>query len=52
MKQEYKEEDYRVIFGVEKATFYKMVELVTNEYNTIHKKGGERMVLLHKNVLK
>ena len=45
MEKEYKEEEYRTIFGVEKVTFDKMVEVVTKEYNTIHKKGAEKMVL-------
>ncbi len=41
--KEYKEEDYRIIFGVEKNTFNEMVEIETKEYNIIHKKGGEKM---------
>ena len=40
--KEYKEEDYRTLFGVEKATFETMVEIVTREYNLIHKKGAEK----------
>lgn len=39
MKQE-----YSIIFGVEKVTFITMVEVITNEYENIHKKGAEKMV--------
>lgn len=46
--KEYKEEEYRIIFGVEKATFDSMVEIVTKDYNNIHKKGAEKMDLIHK----
>ena len=52
MKKEYKEEEYRIIFGVEKVTFDIMVELITQEYNNIHKKGAEKMVQLLKKELK
>ena len=38
MNKEYKEEEYRIIFGVEKATFVSMTEIVTAEYDNIHKK--------------
>ncbi len=48
MNKEYKEEDYRIVFGVVKTTFIKMVEIVTKEYNNIHKKGAEKMALHHK----
>ena len=43
MNKEYKEEEYRTIFGVEKITFDEMVRIVENEYNNIHKKGAEKM---------
>ena len=52
MNKEYKEDEYRTIFGVEKNTFNEMVEIVENEYNNIHKKGAEKMVLLPKKELK
>jgi len=52
MNKEYKEEDYRIVFGVEQTTFIKMVEIVTNEYNNIHKKGAEKMALRHRKELK
>ena len=42
--KEYKEEDYRTIFGVDKNTFEKMTIEVEKEYNNIHKKGAEKMV--------
>ena len=41
--KEYKEEEYRTIFGVEKDTFDKMVTIVEDEYKSIHKKGAEKM---------
>ena len=44
--KEYKEEEYRIIFGVEKNTFNEMVKIVENEYNNIHKKGAEKMDLI------
>ena len=50
--KEYKEEDYRTIFGVEKTTFDSMVEIITKDYNIIHKKGAEKMALVHKSVSK
>jgi len=43
MLKEYKEEEYRIIFGVEKTTFITMVKVVTDEYENIHKKGVEKM---------
>lgn len=43
MNKEYKEDEYRTIFGVEKNTFNEMVRIVENEYNNIHKKGAEKM---------
>lgn len=46
--KEYKEEDYRTVFGVTKITFEEMVIEVEKEYNNIHKKGAEKMVLLLK----
>lgn len=46
-RKEYNEEDYRTIFGVEKNTFDEMLRIVEEEYFTIHKKGAEKMVLLH-----
>ena len=52
MNKEYKEEEYRIIFGVEKLTFITMVEVVTNEYKNIHKKGAEKMAQLLKKELK
>ena len=52
MKKEYKEEEYRIIFGVEKVTFDIMVELIIKEYNSIHKKGAEKMVQLLKKELR
>ena len=50
--KEYKEEEYRIIFGVEKTTFDKMVEIIEKEYSKLHKKGAEKMVLLLKKELK
>lgn len=50
--KEYKEEDYRTIFGVEKNTFEAMIAEVENEYNNIHKKGAEKMDLVLKKELK
>lgn len=50
--KEYKEEDYRTIFGVEKETFNQMLKIVTKEYEIIHKKGAEKMGLHHKKELK
>lgn len=41
--KEYKEEDYRTIFGVTKNTFEEMIIEVEKEYNNIHKKGAEKM---------
>ena len=52
MDKEYKDEEYRIKFGVEKNTFITMVEIITNEYQNIHKKGAEKMDLLHKKELK
>lgn len=40
MKKEYKDEDYRTIFGVEKTNFFNMVEIIEKEYNIVHRKGG------------
>ena len=48
MKKEYKEEEYRIIFGVDKITFDTMVKIVENEYNIIHKKGAEKTDRRHK----
>lgn len=39
--KEYKEEDYPIIFGVKK-TFEKMLEIVDNQYELEHKKGGRK----------
>lgn len=50
--KEYKEEDYRIIFGVEKTTFIEMLKIVTKEYDNIHKKGAEKMGLLLEKDLK
>lgn len=44
--KEYKDEEYRIIFGVKKNTFDEMVKIVENEYNKIHKKGAEKTDLL------
>lgn len=52
MNKEYKEDEYRTIFGVEKNTFNEMVKIVENEYNNIHKKGAEKMELLLRKELK
>ncbi len=41
--KEYKEEDYRTVFGVSKNTFEKMIIEVEKKYNCIHKKGAEKM---------
>ena len=41
--REYKEEDYRTIFGVKKNTFEEMIIEVEKQYNKIHKKGVEKM---------
>lgn len=35
--KEYKEEEYRVLFGVEKNTFDEMVRIVEIEYDTTMK---------------
>lgn len=40
--KEYKEEEYRTIFGVEKNTFDEMVRIVEIEYDIIHKRGGRK----------
>ena len=40
--REYKEEEYRIIFGVEKNTFYEMINLVDEKYKLVHKKGQKR----------
>lgn len=50
--KEYKEEDYRTIFGVTKNTFDEMVIVVEKEYNKIHKKGAEKTAQLLKKGLK
>ena len=52
MKKEYKVEEYRTIFGVEKNTFNEMVRIVENEYNNIHKRGAEKMDRLLRKELK
>ena len=52
MNKEYKEEEYRIIFGVEKITFNEMVRIVKNEYENIHKKGVEKMAQLLRKELK
>lgn len=52
MNKEYKEEEYRTIFGVEKITFDEMVRIVEIEYNNIHKKGAEKMEQLLEKELK
>lgn len=41
--KEYKEEDYRTVFGVTKNTFEEMIIEVEKKYNHIHKKGAEKM---------
>ncbi len=40
--KELKAKEYRTMFGIEKDTFDKMVEVVTDEYENIHKKGGRK----------
>lgn len=41
--QNYIEQDYRVVYGVEKNTFDEMVKIVEKEYFLIHKKGDAKM---------
>lgn len=41
-KKEYKEEDYRIIFGVDKITFDAMVKVVEKQYEKDHKDGGRK----------
>ena len=50
--KEYKEEEYRIIFGVEKETFDKMVAIIAEEYESTHKKGVEKMGRNRKSALK
>lgn len=38
----YKDEDYRTIFGVEKNTFDKMVEIIEAKYDIEHQNGGRK----------
>lgn len=38
--KEYKEDEYRIIFGVEKNTFNAMVDLAENQYKKDHENGG------------
>ena len=52
MNKEYKEEEYRIIFGVEKITFNEIVRIVKNEYEIIHKKGAVKMDQLLRKELK
>lgn len=40
--KEYKEEDYRIIFGVEKNTFEEMVSLAEKKYQKDHECGGRK----------
>ena len=40
--KEYKEEDYRTIFGVEKNTFFEMLKLLTKQYEIDHCRGGRK----------
>lgn len=40
--KEYKEEEYRTLFGVQKVTFLSILEIVTNDYNKKHKNGGRK----------
>ena len=40
--KEYKEDEYRILFGVNKITYNKMLEIVTFYYNQKHKKGGRK----------
>ena len=40
--KEYKEEEYRVIFGVEKNTFEEMVSLAEKKYQKDHECGGRK----------
>ena len=46
--REYKEKEYRIIFGVEKNTFYEMINLVDEKYKLVHKKGAEKTDRHHK----
>lgn len=41
-KKEYKTEDYRIIFGVDKITFDTMVKVVERQYEKEHKDGGRK----------
>ena len=50
--REYKEEEYRTLFGVEKNTFNTMVNIIAEDYTKIHKKGAEKMDLRLKKKLK
>ena len=52
MNKEYKKDEYRTIFGVEKNTYNEMVKIVENKYNNIHKKGAEKMEQLLRKELK
>lgn len=52
MNKEQKEDEFRIIYGVENNTFAVMVKIVTDEYEKIHKKWAEKMVLLLKKELK
>lgn len=40
-----KEKEYQELFGVKKATFEKMLEILNNQYQQDHKKGGKPLKL-------
>ena len=40
--KEYKEEEYRIIFGVDKPTFDRIVKIVEQQYKKEHEKGGRK----------
>lgn len=40
--KEYKKEEYRILFGVEKNTFIQMLEIIEVQYNIDHQLGGRK----------
>lgn len=40
-----KEKEYQELFGVKKATFEKMLEILNNQYKQDHEKGGKPLKL-------
>ncbi len=40
-----KENEYQVLLGVNKRTFDKMYEILLNEYNKLHERGGKPPIL-------